>query len=225
MWSHDGSRVVFAARAAPSVPELGLFVKNSRGGGQEEILLKADHDSVKGPEDWSPDGRWVMYEELYGEKAGLWALPLFGDRKPQRIMSSPSYFAGQGRFSPDGRWIAYASNESDRPEVYVASFPTGGSKWQVSTGGGAQPRWRRDGKALYFMSLAGEAMEVDVAAIKDNVFQAGTPQKLFQANPTAVFAGRNSWDVTLDGQRFLINSGGARLPLTVVVNWTAALKK
>ena len=144
-----------------------------------------------------------------------------GDRKPQRAVQTP-FGDAHGRFSPDGRWIAYASNESGRAEVYVQGFPATGNKWQVSTAGGAQPRWRRDGKELLFLSLAGEAMAVEVSVSKDRVFQAGTPRKLFQANPVSVFNGRNQWDVTPDGQRFLINSGGAAPPITVVVNWTAA---
>ena len=146
-----------------------------------------------------------------------------GDRKPQRVVQTPGVDA-QARFYPDGRWIAYASNESSRAEVYVQSFPTTGSKWQVSTGGGAQPRWRRDGKELLFLSLAGEAMAVDVSTPRDGVFQAGTPRKLFQANPVSVFTGRNSWDVTPDGQRFLITSVGTPPPITVVVNWASGLQ-
>ena len=150
-------------------------------------------------------------------------LPLDGDRKPQALLQTP-FNERQGRFSPDGRWIAYVSDESGRNEVSVQSYPASGGKWQISTSGGVQPRWRNDGKVLFFVSSAREAMAVDVGPSQGGALKAGVPQRLFPVNPTNLFNDRNSWDVTPDGQRFLAISGqtqapGQVAPITVVVNW------
>jgi Tol biopolymer transport system component len=135
----------------------------------------------------------------------------------------------QGRFSPDGRWMAYASDESGTNQVYVQSFPPSGNKWQISTGGGFQPRWRRDGKELFFVAgqdLGGpvphDVMAVAVDTSSDGVFKAGVSQKLFTVVTGAGTANGNTWDVTPDGQRFLVSSPSTRTavpPITVVVNW------
>jgi len=192
--------------------------------GQDEVLLKSDHPKVA--DDWSLDGRFILYRDQ-DPKTGsdLWILPLTGDRKPQPVVQTP-FSEIQGRFSSDGRWIAYVSNESGVDQVYVQSFPPSGTKYQISTTGGYQPRWRRDGKELFFISDAREVMAVEVSTSKNGVFQAGLPRKLFQANPVAVLTPRNSWDVTPDGQRFLINSVSSTTAalftsITVVINWMA----
>ena len=126
-------------------------------------------------------------------------------------------------------WIAYVSDESGTNEVYVQSFPSSGSKWQISAGGGFQPRWRRDGKELFFMAgpqsgnIPRDVMAVLVDTSSTGVFKAGAPQKLFTVTPVGTSILRNSWDVTPDGQRFLVNSpqtqAGGVPPVTVVLNW------
>ena len=137
----------------------------------------------------------------------------------------------QGQFSPDGRWIAYTSDESGRSEVYVQPFPApvgGGSKTRISRDGGSQPRWRRDGKELFYLSPDGKLVAVNV--IGGPIFKAGVPESLFQA---LVVRGRREavsdvlrWDVTPDGKRFLIDTvKTASAPLTVVRNWTTELRK
>ena len=134
-----------------------------------------------------------------------------------------------GQFSPDGRWLAYLSNESGRAEIHVRSFPSGEGEWQISTGGGVQPRWRRDCKELYFIALDGKLMAVSIAS--GATFSAGTPQTLFQTRiygliPSSYLT--QQYDVTPDGQRFLINVDATdtnAAPLTVVLDWTAGLKK
>jgi hypothetical protein len=138
---------------------------------------------------------------------------------------------GQGQFSPDTHWIAYASDESGRVEVYVQPFPTppgGGSKTPVSRDGGNQPRWRRDGKELFYLSLGGKLMAVDVT--EGPTFNAGSPKPLFQLPVTSMYnnAAWNvfRWDTTPDGKRFLIDTAKTSAePLTVFLNWTAELKK
>lgn len=122
-------------------------------------------------------------------------------------------------FSPDGRWIAYDSDESGRSEVYVRSFPSGPGTWQVSTAGGAFPKWRRDGKELFYVSEDFKLMVVPVSA--DAKFHSGTPVPLF-----AVRAG--NYDVSSDGQRFVVSSLASdpgSPPLDLFVHWTALLGK
>jgi Tol biopolymer transport system component len=111
------------------------------------VLLKSAEP--KAPHDWSPDGKFILYGLLSSKGAtDLWLLPLFGDQKPTPFIQT-EFNESQGRFSPDGRWVAYISNESGPFQIYVQSFPSSGGKWQVSTNGGAQPQWRRDGKELF----------------------------------------------------------------------------
>ena len=132
-------------------------------------------------------------------------------------------------FSPDGRWIAYATNESGKYEVYVQSFPTGNGKWQVSTDGGIQPRWRRDGKELFYLALDRKLVAVPVRA--GSTVEFGTREPLFETKTffaTRVSTGQTQqYDVTPDGQRFLLNleADSSASPITVVLNWTAGLKR
>jgi hypothetical protein len=153
----------------------------------------------------------------------LFLLPTFGDRKPLPFLNT-QFNESEGKFSPDGRWIAYQSNESGRNEVYVAPFPGPGGKWQVSTGGGLQPRWRRDGSEIFYIDPRGNVMAAPVNG-KGSSFEIGVIKQLFAARTKPI---RRSYDVSADGQRFLINTLPEQMmsaPITVVVNWTAGLKK
>jgi Tol biopolymer transport system component len=223
VWSPDGKSIVFqSTRSFPG----DLYIKDAGGGAPEQPLLQSDH--AKMPEDWSLDGRFLLYRDADPKsRADLWVLPMTGDRKPQSFLQT-EFAETQGRFSPDGHWIAYVSNISGQPEVYVQSFPVSNTKYPISSGPAIAPRWRRDGKELFFISGQGavrDIMAVDVTIPKDGTFKAGVPHKLF----SAVFSGniqRSGWAVTPDGQRFLLNvfpqSGiGSPLstPITVVVNW------
>jgi Tol biopolymer transport system component len=131
-----------------------------------------------------------------------------------------------GRFSPDGKWVAYASNESGRWEIYVTSFPEAHGKWQLSNGGGDQPKWRSDGKELFYMAPDGKIMVTSVNL--GATFDAGTPTALFQANPREMNATSEqaNYDVSKDGQRFLINTQlkAGTMSMSVVLNWTQKLK-
>jgi eukaryotic-like serine/threonine-protein kinase len=231
VWSQDGSRIAFAAVRAGGT---GIYQKASNGTGKEQVLLAATDDQ-KVPNDWSRDGRFLLYTKQDPKtKADLWVQPLASDATPA---GAPTPFANtefnedQGQFSPDARWVAYVSDESGRSEIYVQPYPAatgGGSKTQVSRDGGNQPRWRRDGKELFYLSLDGQLMAVDVTG--GPIFKAGVPQSLFRA---LVVRGRREsllgvlrWDVAPDGKRFLIDTvKTSSEPLTVVLNWTAELKK
>ena len=223
VWSPDGSRIIFSSdRGGAS----NLYQKVSSGAGNEEALLKSNE--TKYADDWSPDGRFLLYGLAHGS---LWVLPLTGDdRKPRPYLETES--ASQARFSPDGRYVAYTSGESGQNEVYVRPFPTAsGGKWMVSKGGGNQPHWRRDGKELFYISADSKMMSVEVAAAP-GAFEAGAPKALFAA-PIFGSGTTNTtrYDVTADGKKFLINSvpaettPGVLSPITVVLNWEAGLRK
>jgi eukaryotic-like serine/threonine-protein kinase len=147
-----------------------------------------------------------------------------GDHKPVPILQT-RFYEGEPRIAPSGRWLAYTSNESGRNEVYVRSFPGGDIRRLVSTTGGRQPVWRRDGKELFYRTDAGGIMAVAVKA--DSAFEAAAPQELFRARIQQGFAGRYDYAVTADGQRFLVNSvvSESRPMATVVLNWQEELKQ
>ena len=150
-------------------------------------------------------------------------MPLFGDRKPVLFLQT-EFNEGGGRFSPDMHWIAHQSDESGLSEVYVRPFPGPGGKWQVSTNGGASPRWRRDGKEIYYFTDDGKLMAAEVKGV-GSTFEVGNVRPLFDLQSK----GEGSFhDVTADGQRFLIQTlAGAQTsaPITLVTNWMGELKK
>jgi serine/threonine protein kinase len=227
VWSPDGSRLVFSAQG-------DLSLKASSGAGVEEKLVADDRGNS--PSDWSRDGRFILFS-AFAAASDLWILPLFGDRKPFPFLQT-SFSEDLGFFSPDGLWIAYVSNESGRNEVYVAPFlglrgePTAaapgtpGGKWQVSAAGGNWPRWRSDGKEIFYLAPDSKLM---VAAVngQGSAFEVDAVRPLFDMRP--VTNQRFMYDVSADGQRFLVNTpaeegSSAPAPITLVVNWPAALK-
>ncbi len=221
IWSPDGSSVVFATRRAG---KWGLYRKASNMAGTEEFLY-AD-DTVKVLTGWSPDGGFLLYDSTGANSPnairGTWILPLNGERKPFRFAEN-SVSAATPQFSPDGHWIAYRSVDSRRPEIYIEPFPGPGGKVQVSTTGGVSPRWRHDGKELFYTSTGGQMMAAELS-IKGAGIEVGRVQALFDGLPTSY----GGFDVSLDGQRFLVAvppEQTAPGPLTLVQNWTAALKK
>jgi eukaryotic-like serine/threonine-protein kinase len=154
----------------------------------------------------------------------VWALPLFGDRKPLRLVTTAAdeYAAA---LSPDGRWMAYASDESGSFQVYVQGFPEPRGKWQVSTAAlGTFPRWSRDGKELFYDGT-GELMAVDVSPSSGAEFRAGTPRQLFNALRAV---GVHNFDVSPDGRQFMIISEGLETsgaPVVVVLNWMSGIAR
>jgi dipeptidyl aminopeptidase/acylaminoacyl peptidase len=223
VWSPDGARIVFAAYSTGEVPD--LYEKSSSGVGKEEPLFHSD--AAKLPLDWSSDGRFLLFEarEPLGAKSKLWVLPLSDDRKAFPLLQTP-FSESLGAFSPDGRWIAYVSDESGRPEVYVQTFPVSTAKWRVSTSGGTQPRWRRDGKEIFY--LTPDHRLVAVALTPGSSFEPGIPAALFEIGTAPGVGLRHQYCVTSDGERFLVIRGAETQetpPITVVLNWTADLKK
>lgn len=220
IWSPDGNRIVFLAGSRE------LLQKASNGATPEERLLKSDYPIY--PNDFSSDGRFLIYTvEDPKAKSDLWLLPLSGDRKPIPYLRTESEEA-MAQISPDSRWVAYRSDESGVSEIYVRPFPdASGGKWLVSQGEAYQPRWRKDGKELFYIGGDGVLMSVDVAL--SPTFKPGVPKRLVQTNSER---GSNAirYDVSPDGQRFLTstdvdNTTQGSSPLTVVLNWTVLLKK
>lgn len=232
VWSPDGTRVAFAA---PRAGGNGIYQKATNGSGKEQELVRATGDP-KLPDDWSHDGRFLLYTHVDPRThADLWVLPLAGNGTPSGTGTpfvNTEFSEEQGRFSPDARWIAYASDESGRSEIYIQPFPAppnGGSKMPISRDGGSEPRWRRDGKELFYFSPDGKLMVADVT--EGPTFRASVPRTLFQV-PVAQIAHNAvssqvfGWDVAPDGKRFLIDTATTSTePVTVVLNWTAELKK
>jgi serine/threonine protein kinase len=234
VWSPDGSKVAFG-KIQGGVSQ--IYQRSSNGTGQDELLLESKES--KYPTDWSRDGKFLIFTNQGGKtNFDLWALPMTGsskpgDRKPILLLQT-HYAEAQGQLSPDSRWLAYTSNESGRLEVYVQPFAPGWhqpitGKWQISTSGGFTPRWRGDGKELFYISIAEgrklKAVEVEAAA---QTFNRGTPQSLFESRSSAsTFS--FGYAVTADGKRFLMpvaaGTPGEAPPLTAVVNWLAWAKR
>ena len=197
-----------------------LYVKSAGGAKPEELILKTD--SNKAPSDWSAAGRYIVYTEQNAKTRGdIWLLPLSGDRKPIPFVQT-EFNENSGHLSPDGKWMAYQSNDTGRGEIYVQSAPPSSNKWKISNEGGAVPRWRRDGKELFYFQINAGLVSVDIKGRNaPNQFEVGLPQFLVRALVTA-------YDVSSDGQRFLVEGRAAAADnsskLTVVINWSADLR-
>jgi Tol biopolymer transport system component len=204
-----------------------LYLKAANGTGNEETL----HTGVGSVAayDWSRDGRYILHLSIGATTGPDLFVHDLKERKDSALVQTP-YNESQGQFSPDGRWVAYSSDESARYEVYVRSFADPPSKFQISTIGGGQPRWRGDGKELYYIS-DGKMMAVPVKASADT-FEIGASRILFEARALAGAIGSGptgyAYDVTRDGQRFLVidhaDQGGDQ-PLTLITNWQAGIRK
>ena len=222
VWSPDGSRIAFNSNR---LGVADVYAKPSSVAGNEELLVQSNNP--KSPHDWSADGQFILYGELGpATAADIWVLPLFGDRKPFPFLQT-SFVENSGRFSPDGHWVAYTSNETGVDQIYVRPFPPGAGQFMVSTNGGSQPRWRAEGKQLFYLSPDRKIMAVD---IKEDAtkFEPGTPELLFEARIFVPPGNATSYEVSRNGQRFLMNTPveqSSASPLTVVLNWPALLEK
>ena len=226
IWSPDGSEIVFFSTRRTSFPQ--LYHKASNGAGKEELLLNSTGQDR--PDDWSPDGKYIMFEPN-GPVNTLWLLPLFGERKPSVFLGGESGSSpGQGKFSPDGKWLAYAEYGQGRREVYLTSFPGKTGKWQVSAGGGQYPRWRRDGRELFFLAENGTVLMAVNVDLSGSAPRIGIPKRLFDVHPVYSPSSPESsaYDVSADGQRFLVDSMdhlAPPQPINLVLDWDRQLKK
>jgi Tol biopolymer transport system component len=239
-WSLDGRRIIYSSDRGGSV--LNLYRKAADGAGSEDVVFSSNED--KSVQDWSRDGKFLLYSVATDglrrsffptASHDLWVLPLTpvnpSGSQPEPYLKT-EFNETQGRFSPDSRFVAYASNESGRYEIYVQPFPRASdAKKTISTAGGISPRWSGDGKELFYISPDSKMMAVEVST--SPTFKAGIPRPLFQAPiwGGGTFHNVTRYDVTADGKRFLINSVTADIatsapaPITIVLNWTALLKK
>jgi eukaryotic-like serine/threonine-protein kinase len=195
-----------------------------------------DIGGMQSPESWSPDGKTLVFTQMDNPEQGsdIYALPLDRDRQPVPVVQT-KYSEGSPKFSHDGRWLAYASNESGRPEVYVMAFPGPGQKEQVSTLGGTDPVWRRDGRELYYRS-GNQMMVVNITITAPGRITPSKPRVLWEgkylagAGSSCGMSGPTSanYDVTSDGQRFImIKDASEKVEcslLRVVSNWSRGLK-
>jgi len=214
VWSADGKEIAYI-----SDQQSRISLKEVDTGAPKQTLLAEPSAVYQSLSSWSSDGKYLLYSRGNGFVLEQWALPVKGDHKPFRYAPGQ---AGWGVFSPDARWVVYSSLDSGRPEVFVAPFPWTGARWQISNGGGSFPRWRGDGKEIYYYNFTGiEATQVEA---KGSSFQVGESKLLF---PLALKGLARDYDVSRDGQKFIAitSAEGSSQPLTLVQNWTAELQK
>jgi Tol biopolymer transport system component len=213
IWSPDGNRLVISSTGNLHLVTLGGSDL------KEDVLLETSHE--KWATDWSRDGEYVLYVERGNQATGrdLWVLPLH-DRKPIPIAQTAADDE-DGQFSPDGRWIVYQSTESGRMEVYVVPFRRSGRKLQISSSGGVQARWSRDGSELFYVDLDGKLIDVTLTA-DANDLRVSDAKPLFATHIGDPLEGnmRRGYVVSADNQRFLVNTlSETVMPMTVLLNW------
>ncbi|MEO8056609.1 MAG: hypothetical protein ABI768_15720, partial [Acidobacteriota bacterium] len=229
VFSPDGKRLAFAAYRKGSWSVYG----KSLAGGDEEHLIAAAPSAGAPPSpvgvppgskfltDWSPDGRFIAFNNASRETSDdMWLLSPEGKAHP--LLQTPASERDTA-FSPDGRFVAYLSSETGGSEIYVRTYPDPGGKWQISTGGGSQPRWRRDGRELFYLAPGFRWTAVPVKT--SPTFEKGTPQELFQVSSRRTNIPQ--YDVFADGRRFIVNTvvtEKSSTPLTLVENWTATVR-
>jgi eukaryotic-like serine/threonine-protein kinase len=221
VWSPDGNRIAFTSDIQGP---LGIFWQLADGGGGLERLVTTTYSRVSFS--WSPDGQVLTFVEVTPTTgADIWVLRM-GDRKAQPFLQTPA-FEDAPQFSPDGHWITYASDESGRREIYVQPYPGPGGKWLISTEGGNEPTWNRNGRELFYRN-GNKMMAVDISTQPG--FVAGKPRQLFERHYMMNPLARPDYDVSPDGQRFLMlepveQEQMGPTQINVVLNWTEELKR
>ncbi len=220
VWSPDDDRIVFLSTRGGAGED--LYQKTVGSTANEEILLANEFDAA--PTDWSPDGNFIALQlGLPADQSDIWVFSI-QDQKATPFLETP-FHELQGQFSPDGKWMVYVSDESGQSEIYIQPFPGPGAKWRVSTKGGRMPRWGPDGRELFYLAPDQKLMKVDIKMAPE--VEIGEPQSLFLTR-TKMFTGLAQYDVSADGQRFLVNTlveEQDATPITLVQNWSEQLKE
>lgn len=223
LWAPDGKSITFKA---PLGDPFNLYRIPADGTGAPERLTTGE--TITWPGAWSPDGRVLAFVVLGPGpgNSGIRLLKLEGDRKPQPFLSQTVAAPGPV-FSPDGHWLAYASNESGRREVYVAAYPGPGGKVQISIDGGEEPVWSRNGRELFYRAGDGETKMMAADVMTQPAFSVGKPRVLFEGRYLLGGGSPAGYDVSPDGQRFLMVKGGDEAPaqIDMVLNWSDELKR
>jgi Tol biopolymer transport system component/DNA-binding winged helix-turn-helix (wHTH) protein len=230
MWSHDGRTISWLSDRGG---KNSFYSKAANRSAVETDMLTSARlglSFASAPSDWSPDGRYLLYTDLHeGTLLHLWVLPLGEGGNAHRLLHGDSADV-EGQFSPDGHWVAYSSNESGNWQVYVAPFPSSGGeeKYQISNDGGQQPRWRRDGKELFFLSPQRKLMAVSIT--KGSPPQFSAPKVLFQTHAHEPLTAEEffTYDVSADGEKFLINENAPEsnpVPADIILNWEDQLTR
>jgi Tol biopolymer transport system component len=223
LWSPDGDRIVFRSSRRGRAE---IYAKRAVGTEPERPIL--DAGASMSPTQWSTDGKWLVYSAAKDTNGfSLWAWPADGSGEPIQVART-RLNATHGRLSPDSKWLAYASDESSEWQVYVQPFPpkADGERQQVSSNGGSEPRWRRDGKELFYLSPGDKMMSVPVTT--EPSFQASAARPLFDVLvPMFGNVYRTSYAVSADGQRFLVSTRVEAMapPISVIVNWPSLLQR
>jgi eukaryotic-like serine/threonine-protein kinase len=226
IWSPDGRYIAYTVIRDG---KFGISQRAADGSGDEKILVPLSAEQLY-PADWSPDDKFLLFVDAPSVGSMIRVLPLQGDSKQTTLnlgqQPNLSSLQPAAHFSPDGKWLAYVSSESGTQEVYVTPFPGPGGKWQVSSSGGRSPQWRRDGKELFYISSDNKIMAAQVKA-NGSSFEVGAITPLFQTRPYFGLFTANLFDVSADGQRFVVayDAGQSGRPITLIANWPAALKK
>ena len=225
-WSPDGERLAFGS---DRFGVTNMFWQAADGTGEPERLLESDR--IQMPFSFAPDGRLLFSADVAGQGRDVHALSMDGSHRVERILYGPTN-EGNAEVSPDGRWIAYDSDESGQFEVYVRPYPDAyaGGRWQISSGGGKQPLWSRDGRELFYRDFDGALLAASVTLTP--TFVPGPIVKLF-ANANYFGSGSSgsgrTYDLSLDGSRFLMikqqATAGEAAALVVVLNWFEELKR
>ena len=226
VWSPDGLELAIS-HSSPQASGARMYLLQADGTGKEEPLEPPSFESLANyPSSWSPSGHLLLFD--HQDKSGkisMWVLHLNGDRKPYTFLETP-FNAQMGAFSPDGHWVAYVSNDSGKNEIYVVPFPNPGARVRVSIQGGSQPRWRRDGRELYYLSPEAKIMAAELATGMGDL-RVGAVRPLFPLSGLTGVPGF-LYDVSADGQKFIAVQElehTSTVPLTVVANWPAELRK
>jgi dipeptidyl aminopeptidase/acylaminoacyl peptidase len=216
VWSRDGSRIAFSSNRAGTT---NIYRRFADGTGGEETLYESS-GLFKEVDTWSPDGRYLVFEQADPVTGwDLWLLPLEGDRKPVPYLRS-RFNETSASISPDGRWLAYASDATGWPEIYVRSFPTPGAEHVVTSAGGGHAHWSQDGRELLILNNYLDNTVWAAPVSVGETFSTGTPRLLFRA-PAALWL-----TAAPDGERILasVPSGGAEpTTITVELDWPAQL--